>query len=457
MSGFLMFRGSRNFTEKLMKHGFTFILLLLTFSFEVGAQNDFQGLDNYFDSISKYNKAMGTVALAKQGRLIYLRSFGFADIEKNVHNNDSTEYRIGSITKTFTAVLVLKTVEKNKLSLDETIDKWFPSIKNAEKITVSDLLYHRSGIHNFTDDTTYLNWNTQAKTHADMLKLIEKGGSDFQPGSKIQYSNSNYVLLTIILEKTNHKTYEQLLQNNIITPLQLSHTYLGRKINPSNNESFSYEYNGVDYVKSSETDMSIPLGAGAIVSNPVDLIKFINAIFSGNLLTKNSLNAMTTLKDNFGMGLFQMPFGNKKAWAHTGGIDGFRSVVSYFPSDSISYALCINGSAINPNDISIAALSAANGLAVKIPDFTIKSLSTEELKKFEGIYSSTEMPMKITITVKDGMLIGQATGQSQFVLEFKGENSFGFDAAGLILDFQPEENIMILKQAGRTFKFLREQ
>lgn len=440
-----------------MKHSFLIILSLLTLSFEVGAQTDFKALDNYFDSISKYDKAMGTVALAKQGKLIYLRSFGFADIEKNVHNNDSTEYRIGSITKTFTSVLVMKTVERNKLSLDQKIDKWFPSIKNAGEISVSDLLYHRSGIHNFTDDSTYLNWNTQPKTHPEMLQIIEKGGSDFQPGTKMQYSNSNYVLLTIILEKTNNKTYEQLLQNEIIKPLQLSHTYLGRKINSSNNESFSYEFNGVSYVKSSETDMSIPLGAGAIVSNPVDLIKFINAIFTGKLITKKSLDAMTTLKDNFGMGLFQMPFGDKKAWAHTGGIDGFRSVVSYFPSDSISYALCLNGSAINPNDISIATLSAANGKTVKIPDFSIKLLTPDELEKFVGTYSSKEMPLKITITAKDGSLVGQATGQSSFVLEFKGENSFGFDAAGLILDFQPEENTMTLKQAGRTFKFSKEQ
>ena len=95
----------------------------------------------------------------------------------------------------------LKAVENNKLELDTTIDKWFPTIPNADKITVKQLLNHRSGIHNFTDDNDYLNWNTQRKTEKEMVGIISKGGSDFSPGSKAEYSNSNYVLLTTLLKK----------------------------------------------------------------------------------------------------------------------------------------------------------------------------------------------------------------------------------------------------------------
>ncbi len=439
-----------------MTHRFNFLLLLLLSFQAVESQNNFEQLDNYFDTIQKYQKAMGTVALAKDGKITYMRSFGFTDLENKSQDNDSTEYRIGSISKTFTAVLILKTVDKNKLTIDQTIDKWFPSIPNAKLITVSDLLYHRSGIHNFTDDSTYLEWNTKPKSESELLSLIEKGGSDFDPGTKMAYSNSNYVLLSILLEKINQKTYEQLLNEEIIQPLQLQRTYYGKKINPANNESYSYTFNGQGFEKSTETDMSIPRGAGAIVSTPTDLIKFINALFKGQLLTQKTFELMTTPKDNFGMGLFKVPFGNKTGWGHTGGIDGFRSVFSYFPSDSISYALCTNGAAINPNDISIAVLSAANGLEVKLPDFSSAFLSPEQLVKYTGTYVSKDLPLKITVSVKEGNLIAQATGQSSFILTAKGEDKFVFDAAGLTMEFRPAANEMTLIQGGKTFAFKKE-
>lgn len=439
-----------------MTHRFNFLLLLLLSFQAVQSQNNFEQLDNYFDTIQKYQKAMGTVALAKDGKITYMRSFGFADLENKTPDNDSTEYRIGSISKTFTAVLILKTVDKNKLTIDQTIDKWFPSIPNAKLITVSDLLYHRSGIHNFTDDSTYLEWNTKPKSESELLSLIEKGGSDFAPGTKMAYSNSNYVLLSILLEKINQKTYEQLLNEEIIQPLQLKRTYYGKKINTANNESYSYTFNGQGFEKSTETDMSIPRGAGAIVSTPSDLIKFINALFKGQLLTQKTFELMTTPKDNFGMGLFKVPFGNKTGWGHTGGVDGFRSVFSYFPSDSISYALCTNGAAINPNDISIAVLSAANGLEVTLPDFSSGFLSPDQLVKYTGTYVSKDLPLKITVSVKEGNLIAQATGQSSFILTAKGEDKFVFDAAGLTMEFKPAANEMTLIQGGKTFAFKKE-
>ncbi len=431
-----------------MKYFFSFLFLLLSITGK--SQYKFEQLNNYLDSVVRYHKAMGTLALAKNGHIIYTRSFGFANVENNTPDNDSTEYRIGSISKSFTAVLVLKSKEKNKLQLDQPIIKWFPHIKYADKITISDLLYHRSGIHNFTDDSTYLSWNTRPQSEAQLLSKIENSGSDFTPGTKMQYSNSNFVLLSIVLENVNGKSYQQLLTDEIIKPLQLHHTFYGGKIDPKNNEANSYEYSNGQYVKSSETDMSVPLGAGAIVSNPTDLLTFINALFSGKVLTHQSLTQMTTAKDNFGMGLFKIPFDGKMSWGHTGGIDGFRSVYSYFPQDSISFALCSNGAAMNINDISIAALSAANDLPVKMPDFAVKMPDQKELEKYVGTYSG-DLPFKIFITAKNGSLVAQAEGQSALTLEYKGNNTFTFEAAGATFIFNPEKNSMELQQAGKTF------
>jgi len=184
-----------------------------------------------------------------------------------------TKYKIGSISKTFTTVLVFKAIDENKLKLTDNIDRYFPSIENAKKITIDNLLCHRSGIHNFTDLEDYLKWNTQKKSEKELLEIIAKGGSDFEPDTKAEYSNSNFVLLSFILQKIYKKDYAQLLNEMIIKPLHFKNTYFGKPINIKDNECFSYSFNG-NWTKETETDMSIPLGAGAIVSTPSDLTKF---------------------------------------------------------------------------------------------------------------------------------------------------------------------------------------
>ena len=113
-------------------------------------------LDNYFNWIENSNRFMGNIAVSKDGEIIYLKSIGYADISNNLKANKETKYRIGSISKSFTATLVLKAIENKKLELNQTIDKWFPIIKDSDKITIKQLLSHRSGIYNFTDNLNYL-------------------------------------------------------------------------------------------------------------------------------------------------------------------------------------------------------------------------------------------------------------------------------------------------------------
>ena len=169
------------------------------------------------------------------------------------------------------------------MDLNQSIQKFFPAIAHADQITIKTLLSHRSGIANFTDDKDYRTWDTQPRTEAEMVALIAKGGSDFQPDSKAKYSNSNYVLLSYILEKTYQQSYAALLKSKITKPQGLECTYFGGKINTANNEAFSYSYEG-QWKKTTETDMSIPMGAGGIVSSPTDLVKFSDALFYGKTI-----------------------------------------------------------------------------------------------------------------------------------------------------------------------------
>lgn len=439
-----------------MKTKIYLTLWVLSISLASNGQSfDKEKLDSYFDSLEIHNKFMGSVAVSQNGEVIYSKTVGYASVEDNLKANKDSKYRIGSITKTFTTVLALKAVEIGKLDLDQTIDHYFPSITDADKITIRHLMTHRSGIHNFTDDNSYLTWNTESKTEKELVDIIAKGGSDFKPGSKAQYSNSNFVLLTFILEKTYKSSFAKLITKYITKPISLKNTSVGDNIDSKNNECLSYHFDG-SWKLETETNTSIPLGAGAIISTPTDLVKFSDALFNGKLVKKESLELMETIKDQYGMGLFQFPFYNKTGYGHTGGIDGFSSIFTHFSDGNISYAMTSNGSNYNTNDISIVVLSAVYDKPYNIPDFSTYEMSADELEKYVGVYSSDQLPLKITISKGDYGLMAQATGQAAFPLESSAKDIFKFDKAGIVLEFNSEEKTMFLKQGGGIFKFIKE-
>ncbi len=438
-----------------MKKLLLIFLITLCTATSFAQKFDKEKLDLYFQTLENNNKFMGSVALSENGKIIYTKSIGFSDIESKTKPNQTTKHRIGSISKSFTSALVFKAVEENKLSLDTKISKYFPNIKNADKITISNLLNHRSGIHSFTDNENYLSWNTQKKSEKELLKIIEDGGSDFEPNSKADYSNSNYVLLSFILEKIYKKPYSEILQEKIIKPIGLKNTYVGGKINLENNEAHSYIFEN-NWIKETETDLSIPLGAGAIVSTPSDLLQFADALFNGKIISEKSLKLMETIKDDYGSGLFQMPFGTKKAFGHTGGIDGFSSNYGYFPEEKVAFALTSNGSNYTNNNIAIAVLNAVFNQPYEIPTFKTLDLSSADLDQYLGIYSSKDIPLKITVTKNDTTLMAQATGQSAFPLNASDKNIFKFDQAGIILEFMPANKTMILKQGGKNYNFIKD-
>ncbi len=412
-------------------------------------------LDNYFDTLEANNKFMGSVAISENGQIIYTRQIGYADIDNKIKPNDNTKYRIGSISKTFTTVLVFKAIDEGRLKLTDKIDTYFPTIKNANKITISDLLYHRSGIHNFTANEDYLKWDTEKKSENEMIEIISKGGSDFEPGTKAEYSNSNFVLLSFILQSIYKKDYARLLNEEIIKPTGLKNTYYGKKTNIKDNECYSYSWKG-NWVKEAETDMSIPVGAGAVVSTPGDLTKFADALFSGKLVPAKDLDLMETLKDNYGMGLFKVPFYDKFGYGHNGGIDGFTSVMYHFADNDVAIAMTSNGTNFDNNQISIALLSAVYNRPYEIPTFKTFEVTSADLDKYLGVYSSKQIPLKITITKNDKTLIAQATGQPATELEATEKDKFKFDQAGAVFEFNPTDKTMVLKQGGAMFTFSKE-
>ncbi|MGB0868299.1 MAG: serine hydrolase domain-containing protein [Flavobacteriales bacterium] len=420
--------------------------------------NKFQ-LDNYFTTLADGNKFMGSIAILKKGELIYSRTIGFADYENNIAANENTKYRIGSTTKTFTAVLTLMAIEEGKLSLDDKLDQFFPNIKNSKTIKIEYLLNHRSGIYSVTSDPDFLDWRTKPKTREEILSIIQSGGSQFKPNSKAYYSNSNYILLTYILEDIYAKEYNSILKEKITIPLKLTNTYLDDAINTADKECKSYRFVS-NWEVQPETNISIPQGAGGMVSNPIDIVSFIKALFKGELLKSETLDKMKTIQETVGLGLFETDVNGKQAFEHPGTIDGFKSNYVYIPEDDIIYAFTTNGLNYKNKDIQKAVLNAVYNKPIEIPEFgPTYTLSSEDLDQYLGIYSSPDLfdgLMKITIDKKDNILTAQGTMQELFSARATAKHKFKIGAIGAKFEFKPDENIVVWVQNGKTHILKRE-
>ena len=431
------------------------ILFVLGFSqCSQAQQSDFFKTSQLLDSLEKYNKFMGTVLLAEKGQIKFAEAIGYADAENDIKNVIETRYRIGSISKMFTSVLIFQGIEAGKLELETALSDFFPSIPNADQITIDQLLKHRSGIHSFTSNEDYLTYHTESKSRDEMLQLIEKGGSDFEPGSKAEYSNSNYVLLSYILEDIYQKSFAEILEKGIVKPLKLKNTGIFDPINPQDKEAKSYIYNG-GWVVEKETHPSIPMGAGAIQSTAEDLMHFAEGLFGGKLISEQSLSQMMEIHEGYGRGMFSFPYYEKKSFGHTGGIDGFRSMLGYFPEEKVVVVTLSNGLNWNNNDILLAVLNGHFGREVTIPSFQTYEVSSEELDQYLGEYVSEQIPITFTFTKEGNTLIAKPSGQPDTKLEATAEHQFEFTTVGAVFIFDPSKGKMTFKQGGGTFEYER--
>lgn len=301
-------------------------------------------IDKRILDIFKKKKTMGSIAVSQNSEIIYLKQFGYSDVSKGYKINAETKFRIGSITKTFTAALCFKAIENGKLKLTNKLDSFLPNLKFDEAITIKHLLMHRSGVHNFTDDKEYMKYETKRMSRKDMANLMRSMTQDFSPNNKMSYSNSNYILLNLILEEIYGLPFQKIIEAEIVKPLQLSRTGYGRKIDSNKNEAHSYSYRN-KWIISTETHPSIPLGAGGMVSTPKDLLRFFQALKSGIIISQKNYKKMKVFKENYGMGLMLLDsYSSKNLIGHLGGIDEFTSVLGYSEEDDICIAVCLNAS-----------------------------------------------------------------------------------------------------------------
>jgi len=414
-------------------------------------------LDDYFDAIS--SQYMGSAAVRRDGRLIYQRQNGYASVGDSIKAGPHTKYMVGSISKTFTAVLTFQAINEGLLSLDDHLEKFFPGagIVNADRITIDQMMHHQSGIRDPFEDPEglYYTWNTKPQSREDLFGRIVASGADFEPGTGQAYCNANYILLTFILEDLYGRSYSDLVRERICAPLGLSDTYYAGKHDPSSGETYSYAY-GNGWELSSETDPSVPLGAGGIISTPSDLTLFAEALFDGRL-GEGIAERMCDIQGQFGRGLFHVGPDDAVCFGHLGGIDGYVSLFTWFPQERLSVAICSNGLNMRQEYVLDAILRAVHGEDVDIPDFKYVLLRAEELMPFSGTYTCPDICLTLSLFAKGAHLYCQVSGQQPILLDARRAGLFECQKGGIEIEFGSGFESFVLRQAGQEFALKRSE
>jgi D-alanyl-D-alanine carboxypeptidase len=420
-------------------------------------------LDQFFDRLAEKNKAMGSLTVVKDGKVLYTRAIGYSQINGTEKRplTAANRFRIGSITKMFTAAMILQLVETGKLKLTDTLDKFFPQIPNAKKITIVQILSHRSGIPNVKrDQNSQGNVNTTPITKDEMLALIAKATPDIEPDAKQSYSNSGYFLLGLIIEKLTGKPYEEALKERITSKIGLKDTYTATgSIDVNKNESLTYFNLGGEWKQHSETHPSILFGAGAIVSTPNDLAKFIQALFDGKIVSKENLDQMKTRRDgdDLGLGMEPFTFAGKTFYGHAGGGDNYGAWLSYEPTEKLALAYTTNAKVYPVENIVRGVVDIYYNKPFTIPALESIAISPEVLDKYVGVYSSPEASVKWTITRDGGTLFFQPPGgQSAVPLEATAQDKFQIQGAA-VFEFDAAKNQMIIKRRGGQERVLTKE
>lgn len=428
----------------------TKIILLLALissctSSSVPSSSQYRKLTQMLDLIGQKSKGMGEVSLVTNGKVVYQHSYGFKKQNKN------SIYRIGSISKVFTSVMIMKEIERGTISLDTKLKAFYPKVPNSDKITIEHLLRHRSGLVNFTSLPSYSSIMLNKQSEKDHILMSIKNGVNFKPGKKYEYSNTGYVILSLILEKIHKLNFAEVLKNEITKPLNLKHTYIYEQRKPMPGEVISYARSKT-WEPSSNTHQSVPMGAGAIVSTSNELASFLWSLFNGEILKERTVEKMKDITEGYGLGIFSIPFDKSKGYGHTGGIDSFVSFGFYFPDSKTVAVNLTNALTMKINDISIGVLSSVYGKNFNLPVFEdIIELPVQKLKPYEGLYKSKSFPLDINVFIKNDRLYTQATGQQKILLDAVSDNTFVFIPASLRISFNSSLGELTLEQGGKRF------
>lgn len=366
----------------------------------------------------------GTILVCKNGKVIFEKGYGYQDIQNKIENTPGTIFQVGSMTKQFTAAVVLKLVEQQKLSLDDKISKYFPALKRGDEITIKNLLTHTSGLSEIFRDTLFIKEDKQSSISKEkLLSFFIDKPLYFDPGTQYSYCNSGYILLGLIIEKVSGKTYEQMVRNYILKPLKMTHSgfdFAGLK---SRQKALGYiKFSSAASISSMPWDSTATYAAGSLYSTVNDLYLWHKGLLNHTILTKESLaKAYTPFLEGYGLGCWIDTLYQKRVISHGGNIEGFTSYFGRIEEDDVCVIMLNN---IYNREIESIGTSILAILYNKPYHFFEEiKLPAEVLEKYVGNYEiNTDYHIKITRV--GGQLYTQIQNEPKFEIVAEKENSF---------------------------------
>ena len=313
---------SRSFRTTSLRYALVVVLLFLVAP-AIG-QDAASKLEKYLNTITKDRLFSGAVLVAQNGKILLSKGYGMANIEFDVPNSAQTRFRLGSITKQFTAASILLLQEQGKLSVSDSVCKYIADCPAAwQPVTIHHLLNHSGGVPNFTSFPDYQKTMMIPSPIETLIARFKDRPLAFAPGEKMSYSNSGYILLGAVIEKVSGQSYADFLRARILDPLKMNATGYDRLDTLIKGRAAGYSDKGGNWVNAAHIDMSIPHAAGALYSTVEDLYLWDQALYTDKLLSAKSKESMFTPGlNNYGYGFGITTPNNRKMMSHGGGING---------------------------------------------------------------------------------------------------------------------------------------
>jgi len=415
-------------------------------------------MEQVIQSYVKAGTFMGTVLVARDGTVVLDKAYGSANVEWDIPNTPTTKFRLGSITKQFTAASILLLDERGTLKIDDTIRTYLADVPASwNGITVHNLLTHTSGILNFTALPEYRTVKLSATPVDTVIATVRDKPLDFAPGERMSYSNTGYLVLGSIIEKVTGGSYGTFVLDNIFTPLGMQDSGYDSNTAVIARRASGYVRGPNGLSNAGYVHMSIPHAAGALYSTSADLLKWEQALFAGKVVSPASLQKMTTpFKNDYAFGLTSREDKGRRVIWHNGGIDGFNTSMAFYPESKTAVIVLSNVNGPVPDVLvpQLAALMFGETVTLNSERKEI-ALPVATLSKYVGAYGLAPNAI-MTIALEGDRLMAQVTGQGRNPIFAESETRFFLKVVDAQIEFVTDGTgavtHLVLHQNGRDVK-----
>ncbi|RPI71150.1 MAG: class A beta-lactamase-related serine hydrolase, partial [Ignavibacteriales bacterium] len=384
-------------------------ILIFASTHHTYSQDKSEKINDLLNKYYEYGLFSGTALVAEDGEIIFSKGYGFANIEWEVPNTPDTKFRIGSISKQFTAVIIMQLVEKGKVKLDGKITDYLPEYRKdtGDRVTIHHLLTHTSGIPSYTSIPHV--WPDSLRNHYEkeyFIKHFHSEDLEFEPGSKYNYNNTGYYLLAAIAEEVTGKDFGKLLKERIFDPAGLENTGSEDDENMVKRKASGYLKFGNTFVNDLYMYMPNTMGAGHIYSTVEDLLKWDQILFTDKILSEKSKEKMfTPFLSNYGYGwgiswLKLSDTDSIKSIAHSGGINGFNTNFARFVNKKQTVILFNNTGGAPLSTITTEIAKILNGHEFKYPKKPVTDILIAKIEE-EGVNEAASFVKKLYEEEKD--------------------------------------------------------